>query len=359
MAVEKEFLIRDTLKDDGTVPSSETPTYSPDIICYQNNILTYSDAISSYQSYICKSFLQDSINLVYVRAKNNTGMETKGEVKAFYSPLTLLYIPKDWKPLYTEDKEEIVELREAHKEYVGIDSVVLGKKPFVLQRVEDPNLHHCMMALSRIKGEEWLKLPEKFDKGDKDLWEFLRQHSNIAYNNIVIEEGFVRQHSEYVKVGNHNSYEEKYVVRFSLEGSGRYKAGTFGSCNIGKIQMLSTDIDYPFDIRVYPEPDKQEVFSEPFTLPANYDRSIIMTYFAADPNQKVYGTLKHDYISCNSYDHIPVDKKAALCLKGANGASYKVNPEAKLGDFAIIFTDDEASSIQILKLESYETERRI
>lgn len=90
MAVEKEFLIRDTLKDDGTVPSSETPTYSPDIICYQNNILTYSDAISSYQSYICKSFLQDSINLVYVRAKNNTGMETKGEVKAFYSPLTLL-----------------------------------------------------------------------------------------------------------------------------------------------------------------------------------------------------------------------------------------------------------------------------
>lgn len=252
-----------------------------------------------------------------------------------------------------------MELREAHKEYVGIDSVVLGKKPFVLQCVEDPNQHHCMMALSRIKGEEWLKLPEKFDKGDKDLWEFLRQHSNIAYNNIVIEEGFVRQHSEYVKVGNHNSYEEKYVVRFSLEGSGRYKAGTFGSCNIGKIQMLSTDIDYPFDIRVYPEPDKQEVFSEPFTLPANYDRSIIMTYFAADPNQKVYGTLKHDYISCNSYDHIPVDKKAALCLKGANGASYKVNPEAKLGDFAIIFTDDEASSIQILKLESYETERRI
>lgn len=350
MTTENEFLIRDTLKDDGTVPSLETPTYSPDIICYQNNILTYTDAVDSYHSYICKSFLQDTVNLVYVRAKNNTGKDNYGEIKAFYSPLTLLYIPKDWKPLYTEEKEAVVELREPHRESIGAGSVALCRKPFLLHSVEDPNLHHCMMAVSRIKGEEWLQLPDRFPGGDHDLWEFLRSHSNIAYNNIVIEQGFMHQHSEYVKVGNHNSYEEQYVVRFSLENDGRYKAGTFGSCNIGKIQMLSTDIDYPFNITVYPQPDKSEAFSDPFVLPANFETSVIMTYFAEDKSLKVFGTLKHDYISCNSQNRIPVSNVNTLCLKSTKGGRYTLNLEAKIGDFAIVFADNELSEAHTFSL---------
>lgn len=187
--IEKAFLIRDTKDDDGHLPSVNTPTHSPDIICYQNSILTYNDAKNSYKNYICKSFLQDTINLIYIRGKNNTGVAQNGEAKAFYCPLSLLYLPHQWKPLFTETGNEIVELWQAEYEKAQPDAIVLCNRPFVLQKVENPNQHHCLMAMTRQKGEEWLELPENFD-GNKELWAFLRAHSNMANNNIVIEKGF-------------------------------------------------------------------------------------------------------------------------------------------------------------------------
>lgn len=207
MEKEKTFLIRDTLADEGYVPSSSSPTYSPDIICYQNSILTYTDACKSYNSYICKSFLQDSVNLVYVRAKNNTGIAQNGEVKAFYSPLTLLYLPDQWKKMYTQDGNEIVELCQAQTVEAEVDAIVLCKNPFLLMNVEDPNLHHCMMALSRTKGEEWLELPEKFDGGcrimgflKKALQHCIQQH---CHRTRILPPAF----------GTRNDWQPQYLFR--------------------------------------------------------------------------------------------------------------------------------------------------
>lgn len=358
MEKEKTFLIRDTLADEGYVPSSSSPTYSPDIICYQNSILTYTDACKSYNSYICKSFLQDSVNLVYVRAKNNTGIAQNGEVKAFYSPLTLLYLPDQWKKMYTQDGNEIVELCQAQTVEAEVDAIVLCKNPFLLMNVEDPNLHHCMMALSRTKGEEWLELPEKFD-GDVGLWDFLKKHSNIAYNNIVIEQGFYRQHSELVMIGNHNTYSESYTIRVVLEKKEKAQADTFGGCNIGRIQILNTDINCPFDINIYPNPDSSEAFSEPFMLPAGYEKSVIITYFAADSSRKIFGTLQHDYITCDSRNRLPLNGEKNICLKRRDGQAVNVSTEARIGDFAIVFTDNEKDSVKQLNLKPYEIDGRL
>lgn len=345
--IEKVFHIRHNQTDTGIVPApGPAPTMSPDIICYQNHILAYQDAVESYQRYICKHFLQDTANLVYIRARNHTGKAAQGEVKAYYSPLTLLYLPKQWKPLKTATGNLTVGLFQDQRIEADPDAIVLGYEAFVMYSVEDPHLHHCMLAVSRVKGEEWLELPEKFN-GDAGLWSFLRQHANIAYNNIVIETGFVNQYSEVVMIGNHNGYEERYAVRFSLEGG-----DTFGGCNIGRIQLLSTDIRAPFDLDVFPQGDDCTVVSPVFSLPGGMEKSIVVTYFAADRAKKVYATVKHDYIPCNSRGLIPVsnDRDNVLLSRDHTGQEILLNADTKLGDFTVVFTDREEHCIRNLKL---------
>lgn len=356
---EKVFHIRRNQKDQGFVPlEGPSPTMSPDIICYQNSIFTYEDAVNSYSKYVCKHFLQDSANLIYIRGRNNTDIAQNGEVKAYYSPLTLLYIPRKWTPMKTVNGKDVVELRQAMHEKAEAGAIVLCSEAFLLYDVENPQLHHCMLAQSRRKGEEWLKLPPAF-QDDKDLWDFLRQHANIAYNNIVIETGFHNQHSEVVMIGNHNSYDESYAVRFSLASNDEYKNDTFGGCNIGRIQLLSTDIDSPFDFNIYPEADQSVVLSPAFRLPANFQKSILITYFAADTGKKVYGTIVHDYITCNSKGSIPVRNDSHRILKTTDhlGKEIHVNTDAKLGDYTIVFTDNEEDSLQTLKRYGDETDR--
>lgn len=357
---EKVFHIRRNQNDQGLVPlEGPSPTMSPDIICYQNSLFTYTDAVNSYSNYVCKHFLQGTANLIYVRGRNNTDIAQNGEVKAYYSPLTLLYLPDKWIPMESQTTGKyVVELRQAMHEKAEAGAIVLCSEAFLLYDVENPKLHHCMLAISRQKGEEWLKLPPSFT-GDKGLWDFLREHANIAYNNIVIETGFLNQHSEVVMVGNHNSYDESYAVRFSLVSRDQYKNDTFGGCNIGRIQLLSTDIDSPFDFNVYPEADDEMVVSPAFRLPAGCQKSILITYFAADPTKKVYGTIVHDYITCNSQGSIPARNDSHRMLKTTNhlGKEIQVNTDAKLGDYTIVFTDDEEDSLQTLKRYNNETDR--
>lgn len=351
--VEKVFHIRRNQNDLGIVPLEGTPpTMSPDIICYQNGVLTYKEAVDSYSKYICKHFLQSFANLIYVRGRNNTDVEQNGEVKLYYSPLTLLYLPDKWMPMKTVSEKNIIELRQAMHEKAEPGAVVLCSEAFILFDVENPKLHHCMLAMSRQKGEEWLKLPTSFN-GDKGLWDFLRSHANIAYNNIVIEIGFSNHHSEVVMIGNHNDYEELYAVRFSLASMDCYGNSTFGDCNIGRIQMLSTDIDCSFEYNIYPEGDKSSAVSQAFRLPSMSNKSIIITYFADDKSKKVYGTIRHDYITCNSNGSIPIRNDNHRIFKTTDhlGNEIQISTDAKLGDYTIVFTDETEKVSDMLQFD--------
>ncbi len=107
--------IRDTLKDTGEVPSVQTPTYSPDIICYQNNLLTSDLARETYDKYICKSFVNRRVNNIYVRARNISDKTLQGKVKAYYASLNILYNPAKWNALATASDREVVNLAGLYK----------------------------------------------------------------------------------------------------------------------------------------------------------------------------------------------------------------------------------------------------
>lgn len=55
--------IRGNFTDKGDIPSgTAVPTYSPDVICYQNNLLLPIVAETSYAKSINMTFINDSIN---------------------------------------------------------------------------------------------------------------------------------------------------------------------------------------------------------------------------------------------------------------------------------------------------------
>ena len=239
--VYKGLFIRDTLGDMGTIPSTTgAPTYSPDIICYQASILTPLDAEISYNKYICKPFLQDDVNNIYIRVKNNGDHAIAGKVKAFYSPITLLYTPKYWTPLTTIEGEEVLDVIDKSRNEAGIPAgeVGISKKAYFLDGVKEPTKHHCMMGIVSNEDGSFITLPEDF-KNDNGLWEFLRNHPQIAYNNIEIIMPEKRVFSMPVQFGNFDDTPRNYIFNIEvLDG--------LESLEDAKIVVQSTNAENPF-----------------------------------------------------------------------------------------------------------------
>ena len=203
--------IRDTLGDMGTIPSvTGSPTYSPDIICYQDTPLSLTDAQISYGKYICKPFKQDNI---YIRARNISNEPRTGKVRAYYAPINLLYTPKNWTALELLGGGREVDLtsREGCASGVGAGEKCLCNKAFFLDSVKEPEKHHCMMGLVSNADGSFIELPEDF-KNDNGLWEFLRMHPQIAYNNITIEMPEERIFTMPVQYGNYDEEGRRYCL---------------------------------------------------------------------------------------------------------------------------------------------------
>lgn len=239
----KGLFIRDTLADQGTIPSvTGAPTYSPDIICYQSELLSLRDASISYDRYICKDFLQGNVNNIFVRVKNNADHTIEGSIKAFYSPLNLLYQPGKWKPLFTEIGESVIPVI-CEKAETGVlaGKVGMGERAFRLDSVEDPNKHHCMMGMVTNEDGSFITLPEDF-KNDNGLWEFLRMNPQIAYNNITIVQPKKRVFETPVQYGNYDETPRKFILSIEV---------TAGLETLNGTEMLiqSTNVRRPFSYR--------------------------------------------------------------------------------------------------------------
>lgn len=220
----KGLLIRANQSDIGIVPAVGSPTYSPDIICYQQGILTPKDAASTYNKYICKSFLQDSVNNIYIRVKNCADATLAGKVKAYYAPLNMLYMPPRWSVMHSngQDEAELVDMSYStlkdKSSYQGIPSGEIGcsKSAFNLVSLADPNMHHCMMGLITSPDGSYITLPESFPDGDNGLWKFLCNNPQIAYNNIVIEQPYSHTIMKNVEIGNLDTSTRNYVMNVSI-----------------------------------------------------------------------------------------------------------------------------------------------
>lgn len=252
MSTERGFLVRDDWNDDGTIPSpTVAPTASPDVICYQMDRLSPVDAAITYDSreQICQTFMQDMPNNIYIRVKNISGSTLAGQVKAFYAPLNLLYMPEKWIAIKNlKGDKTVLDLVDssyvAHKDnYAGMpkDAIGINREAFILNAVANPNDHHCMMGLASNSDGSFLTMPSGFS-GNEELWWFLRNNREIAYHNMVIIQPFSHTVSLPVEIGNHDEQMRRFVMDVSVtKGVGSLKNAT--------LLMQSTDAECPFSFK--------------------------------------------------------------------------------------------------------------
>ena len=114
------FLMRDSLSDDGSVPSLAYPYHSPDQICHAQ--------VADAKTFFTDNYTSDpnqpvetgsAVNYFYVRAKNLSNSTLDGyKVAIFRANASLFMRPSIWRnnPLKTQ----------AGAEYVALDSTASG-----------------------------------------------------------------------------------------------------------------------------------------------------------------------------------------------------------------------------------------
>ena len=231
--------LRDNLADDGTQPSVGPGSVSPDIICYQNQLLLWRDAYDNYGRYLCKEFLHTAKNNIYIRARNLSSEPQSCRVKVFYSSLNILMNPPDWNPVQTSGGAAEVSLageRDAHLLQPG--EMGLVEEAFQLYRVEDENLKYCILAVCSDKNGEFLNIPDRFDDNEA-VFDFLHGHAQIALNNIVVKNPFQRTFSQSVVFGNHDSEPRAFTFFITVN----YGMENLHGC---KLELACTHIRCPF-----------------------------------------------------------------------------------------------------------------
>lgn len=93
-----DFFVRDSLNDDGTVPSPGYPYMSPDVICTAQN--TYPDPTATFrQNYSSdpnQYVIANQQNYFYVRAQNRTSSAQARRAFLYWSTPSLLMMPSQW-----------------------------------------------------------------------------------------------------------------------------------------------------------------------------------------------------------------------------------------------------------------------
>lgn len=303
----KGLYIRDNYSDLGTIPSAgATPTYSPDVICYQDRLLSPIDAAISYDNSpsINLPFIQNSTNNIYIRVKNNADTSLKGKVKAFCAPFNVLYMPPQWIPLKTDAGAEEVQLVTSSagtgtmQDEILPKSVAVSVEPFSLEELLDPKMHTCMMGLvTNSDGKSYIELKNSFN-GDQELWNFLRMHPQIAYNNIKVVDLFSQISSHSIAFGNHDNSSRKYILSLHVESGLDTMAGV-------KILLQSANAYAPFTYSFTVVPG-QEYYCAPYVLDCKYSGNFKIAFTMKNYNQVQAGIhVQNMAVNMAAEDMIP------------------------------------------------------
>lgn len=146
-----DIYVRDNFGDTGVVPSNGVPYQSPDIVRYQNQILTWPLVSSSYSgSDIGKAIVAPGQNNIYVRAKNllQTGTET-GSVALSYAKASLLLLPNQWTAVQTAGGAGSVPfVNQSGATNLNPNDVALSQQAFLLTNLPPAGGdHYCMIAI--------------------------------------------------------------------------------------------------------------------------------------------------------------------------------------------------------------------
>src|SRR5579872_6803836 len=178
-----DLFVRDSMQDNGTVPSPGYPYTSPDLICtalttYPNPTQVFTGNYGSDPN-VAPTASQN--NYIYTRAKNLGSSNQGGTMYVYWASPSLLMTPSQWLPnaLY------IVLPGGNQKQYfspipaVGANQISVQQTPFILPAIAAG--HYCLVGICATSQHPWTQPPTFPTWDDFVMW--VRNNQNICWRN--------------------------------------------------------------------------------------------------------------------------------------------------------------------------------
>jgi len=215
-----DFLVRDSLSDDGTRPSQGLPYASPDMICYRQ--------ITDPQNFFKSNYTQDpniaveigQPNFFYVRGKNLGTNTLSRYMFVFWSTASLLMDPSKWinnkmKVLKGTQWVEYVEVLDVPPGGIGVGNDYFTWQPPTQE-------HTCLVGVaSRTTIPE---VPDHFDS-NYTFVDWVRNTRSVCWRNLTL----VNQYPDpqYVTLYQFGNLDNNNVpMFFKVQASDNIPAGT-------------------------------------------------------------------------------------------------------------------------------------
>jgi len=188
------FLIRDTLTDTGVGPTDGTVYMSPDILPNGNATITPGTIVSTYNetSVGFGEVFANSINQIFVRAKNLSTTTQSGAVALYWAPSSLFAQPLTWSSntvTTNGGKTTFVTLSDAttpgNGSSVAAGDIAYTSTPFVLTSLPPlgANQHYCFIAISGPTNAA-PPVPTSNFTSNASFVEWVEDNANVAWLNF-------------------------------------------------------------------------------------------------------------------------------------------------------------------------------
>jgi hypothetical protein len=229
MATYQGLLIRDNFQDNGINPPVGDLYTSPDIIPYQNATLDWATAASTYKGPdIGKAVIDNTNNNIYIRGWNIGSAPITATVDLYYADASLFLLPSTWTHvvLPVADNTMVNSSSGAPVTTIQPNTMALTQAPFNLDKLANPNVHYCFIAVANNNGVE-TPIPASFPSNAAfSLW--VQDNPGVGWRNIVRGTPSQSTSVSYQTFGNANPVQNSFI--FSMQGV-NLPAGTAWAAN--------------------------------------------------------------------------------------------------------------------------------
>ncbi|WP_440947631.1 hypothetical protein ACSAZL_05005 [Methanosarcina sp. T3] len=330
-----DLYIRDAYSDTGIIPSSGDAYMSPDIIPYQNKMLNWSTANSTYAGPdISKSIINNAVNNIYVRCKNLNNSAGSGTVSLYYANFSFILLPTTWtKVMSSGGIGSLSFVDESGNTSISSGSVALSNPSFYLAGLPG-NFHYCFIAVIQTPTHP-VTIPTDFSS-NAEFVQWVQKNPSIGWRNISYSPNSVKQLSRYYRFGNINPYDTYFIFTITAVN---HVPGT-------KVNCQCTDISCPinFDGSI-PEPDKKgnQIVTFNVLIPPNFSGDLITTVTSPSGSFPIGADFHTEFLQVpdmsNELD-LAVSKRFTVVSGTEENRIYQDAMLIKVGECTITITDN-------------------
>jgi hypothetical protein len=278
MSTYDDIFLRDNFGDTGVVPSTGTPSSSPDIIPRQGETLEFATAESSYAGPDLGMPIHTvGPNNIYLRGFNPGQAASSGTAQLYYGLASLLLLPDQWTGnvvLTADQQDHVTFLDKTASTTIAAGEICLGNPSFFLTGLAPASGdHYCLIAKVDTPNHQ-TAIPASFDS-NATFVAWVQNTPAVAWRNIVVVETGLSEMVTTLTFGNTDPAAAQ--VHFKVVGR---------SIPVGStLSVVCTDQASPFNLNgtfAAPDPSGDQLLGFDVTIPGDFTSAATFTATAPD-----------------------------------------------------------------------------